>query len=403
VLRPAIKLGLRILIGKEELGYGPIVQMLDPECYTDMVFGLVDDQGTFHTNTHVWAVPGPAIDPDTFSDDGNTGSIVTGKPREFYLTAKSHKLHYQTEFAGMPISIENRAGSYRYWYDHDAKKEGKTLMRYPYGYIRLTEGKDGDHVDCYIGPNPLAHDVYIVRQNKAPDFKTYDEDKVMLGFDSAAEAKAAYIKQYDDPRFFGRMDTYPLGVFRAKVAKTKDKPGMVKSQKTRVRNLQNAGLMLHATHEHKLEGIKKEGMHSGWFSTEPEHNMAPEGGKNARKRVYLMVPKKDLKSRHARQTKVGGTKDVTWAAPNNHEQKWHNPIKPKYSADANLKNMQRLGKSEIQKSNHTLNLVCSDCAGSKEIATREMYKKYKLSDGEYVCRPCWDKRRSKHPVFLKKD
>lgn len=145
------------------------------------------------------------------------------------LDKSAHKLHYRTTFAGMPISIENRKGSYRYWYDPHNKTEGKTLMHYAYGYIRRTEAADGDSVDCYIGPNENAPDVYVVRQMKTPLFEKYDEDKVMLGFDSYEDAKRAYLKQYNDPRFFGSMVAMPLGVFRQKVAKTFDDPGMVKS------------------------------------------------------------------------------------------------------------------------------------------------------------------------------
>jgi hypothetical protein len=139
----------------------------------------------------------------------------------------AHKLHYRTTFAGLPISIENRKGSYRYWKNHDNGTEGKTLMKYPYGYIRRTEGEDEDKVDCFLGPNENAPNVYVVRQTKAPDFERYDEDKCMLGFDSAGAAYRAYKEHYNDPRFFGTMDTYPLGEFRNKVFQTKDHPGPV--------------------------------------------------------------------------------------------------------------------------------------------------------------------------------
>jgi hypothetical protein len=99
-------------------------------------------------------------------------------------------------------------------------------MKWPYGYIRRTEGTDGDHVDCYIGPNPEAKFAYVVHQND-PVTGKFDEDKVMLGFDSAKEAKAAYIGQYNRPGFFGSMAKMSMADFKAKVAATFDKPGMV--------------------------------------------------------------------------------------------------------------------------------------------------------------------------------
>ena len=89
-------------------------------------------------------------------------------------------------------------------------------MHYDYGYIRGTEGVDGDHVDCYIGDNIDAKNVYIIHQ-KIPGTDKYDEDKCMLGFDTLADAKAAYLKQYDKPGFFGGVDTVPFELFKQKV------------------------------------------------------------------------------------------------------------------------------------------------------------------------------------------
>lgn len=42
----------------------------------------------------------------------------------------------------------------------------------------------------------------------------YDEDKVMLGFNSEQEAKQAYLKQYDRPGFFGNIDIVDFDVFK---------------------------------------------------------------------------------------------------------------------------------------------------------------------------------------------
>jgi hypothetical protein len=42
----------------------------------------------------------------------------------------------------------------------------------------------------------------------------YDEDKVMLGWSSADAAKAAYLAQYDDPRFFGGMSVFTADDFK---------------------------------------------------------------------------------------------------------------------------------------------------------------------------------------------
>jgi len=141
---------------------------------------------------------------------------------------KSRSLHGRMEFQGLQISIENRRGSLRQWYDPHNKENGTTRMKYPYGYIRMTEGTDGDHVDCYVGPHKDAKTAYVVHQMKAPDFKTYDEDKVMLGFSSMEEARSAYLAHYNDKRFLGSIITMPMEKFKAKVLATRDRPGKIR-------------------------------------------------------------------------------------------------------------------------------------------------------------------------------
>ena len=131
------------------------------------------------------------------------------------LTYSGHKLQGRTTFQGMNISIENKKGSIRRGTDSDGHKWA-IKMHYDYGYIRGTEGADGDHVDCYLGGNEGAKKVYIIHQ-KIPGTDKYDEDKCMLGFDTLEEAKAAYLKQYDKPGFFGGIDTVAVEVFKEKV------------------------------------------------------------------------------------------------------------------------------------------------------------------------------------------
>lgn len=131
------------------------------------------------------------------------------------LTFSGHKLQGRTAFRGLNISIENKKGTIRRGVDSDGHKWA-IKMHFDYGYIRGTEGVDGDHVDCYIGDNIDAKNVYIIHQ-KIPGTDKYDEDKCMLGFNTLADAKAAYLKQYDKPGFFGGVDTVPFGLFKQKV------------------------------------------------------------------------------------------------------------------------------------------------------------------------------------------
>ncbi|GHT90004.1 hypothetical protein FACS1894137_19360 [Spirochaetia bacterium] len=109
-------------------------------------------------------------------------------------------------------------------------------MYFDYGYIRGTEGVDGDHVDVYIGPDEEASSVYIVHQND-PVTGKYDEDKVMLGFPSLHDARAAYLKQYDRPGFLGKVDIMSIEEFREKALSKQYHGKMVKSISNRVADI----------------------------------------------------------------------------------------------------------------------------------------------------------------------
>lgn len=128
---------------------------------------------------------------------------------------KSHKLSRYTTFQGMKISIETDKGEYRHWHDPNTGESGKTKFKYPYGYVtRGKEGLDGDKVDCFVGPNEGVDTVYVIHQRKTPDFKEWDEDKVMLGFESKKDAKQAYLSHFNDDRFFGSMDVMSVDRFK---------------------------------------------------------------------------------------------------------------------------------------------------------------------------------------------
>ena len=137
------------------------------------------------------------------------------------LTYSGHKLQGRTRLYGMDISIENKKGSYRSGTDKDGHK-WRTYMNYDYGYIRGTEGVDSDQVDIYIGPDKEAQKVYVIHQNDPVTHK-YDEDKCMLCFSSAADAKKAYMKQYDRPGFYGSMTTMTIDQFKSFIFSKKGK------------------------------------------------------------------------------------------------------------------------------------------------------------------------------------
>jgi hypothetical protein len=143
------------------------------------------------------------------------------------LTYSGYPLQGRKKVGGMDISIENKKGSIRSGTDKDGH-EWHTKMGYDYGYIRGTVGKDKDHVDCFLGPNPESEKVFVIHQVDPYNGGAFDEDKVMLGWDSAEEAKKAYLSQYDRPDFYGSMDVMDIETFKEKAFDPKNKGKMLK-------------------------------------------------------------------------------------------------------------------------------------------------------------------------------
>lgn len=92
---------------------------------------------------------------------------------------------------GFDITIENPRGSERSGVDAGGNTWSVT-MNNTYGYIRGTEGVDGDHIDVFLGDT--GNGVYVVDQ--VNEDGSFDEHKVMYGFASMDEAKEAYLSNY---------------------------------------------------------------------------------------------------------------------------------------------------------------------------------------------------------------
>ena len=95
------------------------------------------------------------------------------------------------------ITIENPKGSVRSGIDTEGNK-WETIMQNTYGYIRGTEGVDGDHIDVFLSDDIDGWNgrrVFVVDQYNEDG--SFDEHKVMLGFNETDDAEAAYFANYD--------------------------------------------------------------------------------------------------------------------------------------------------------------------------------------------------------------
>lgn len=129
-----------------------------------------------------------------------------------------YRLEGHTTYQGLRIAIENKIGSVRSGTDKSGKP-WRTVMKAPYGYIVGSKGADDEGVDCYVGPDQDAPSAYVVHQKK--DDGSYDEDKVMLGCDSRAEAKALYLQHYNTDKFLGPIKEVPMERLKALLSEGK--------------------------------------------------------------------------------------------------------------------------------------------------------------------------------------
>lgn len=122
---------------------------------------------------------------------------VNTEPTPAQAEAGNYKKGHVT-IGDFDITIENPAGSIRKGVDADGK-EWQTTMANAYGYIKGTESVDGDHIDVFLHTDMdewNGRKVYVVDQTR-PD-GSFDEHKVMLGFNDKDAAMSAYLANYDE-------------------------------------------------------------------------------------------------------------------------------------------------------------------------------------------------------------
>lgn len=121
---------------------------------------------------------------------------VNTEPTEAQKEAGNYKKGH-VQVGTFDITIEQREGSIRRGTDANGK-QWESKMHNTYGYFRGTEGVDGDHIDVFLSTDIdgwNGHKVYVVDQYN-PD-GTFDEHKVMLGFNDMDEAKSDYLANYE--------------------------------------------------------------------------------------------------------------------------------------------------------------------------------------------------------------
>lgn len=146
---------------------------------------------------------------DAATSPANDRPEPTQAQKEAGNYAKGHII-----IGGLDISIENPAGTRR-------NPEWPPL-EHAYGYVRGSKGADGDHVDVFLGDQATdtSRPVYVIDQ--VNEDRSFDEHKVVMGFTTAKDAKAAYLANYEDGwNGFGGMRKMSFEEFKGWVADPK--------------------------------------------------------------------------------------------------------------------------------------------------------------------------------------
>jgi hypothetical protein len=143
-------------------------------------------------------------DPDQYQADEFAYSIEKySMPSKAQAEAGNYRMKH-VRIAGLNISIETPKGKRR--------RPEWPPMAADYGYIKGTTGRDGDHLDVFVGPKPNSEIVYVIDQaNKEGGF---DEHKIMLGFVGMKNAVDCYKRCYTPGWKVGPVTAMTIGQFK---------------------------------------------------------------------------------------------------------------------------------------------------------------------------------------------
>lgn len=164
-------------------------------------------------NSSIIPVENASLQSSIEAAEAETDTNPTDGQKEAGNYKKGH-----VKVAGFNISIEQPRGSVRSGTDANGKKWSVT-MNNTYGYMTDNVGVDGDHLDVFLSNDIDSWDqqnVYVVDQYNLD--RTFDEHKVMLGFNDRDEATDAYFSNYDSSWRTSKRkiitSTVPMDIFK---------------------------------------------------------------------------------------------------------------------------------------------------------------------------------------------
>lgn len=241
------------------------------------------------------------------SEIEQAAAAVETEPTEAQKEAGTYKKGH-VSLQGLPIAIETPKGANRTGKDEDGN-EWSTQLQDHYGYVKRTEGADGDHVDVFVSDNAEAADrVFVVNQND-PNTGQFDEHKVVIGPTTPEEAQQVYQRNYDEgwngfdsavemtiPEFKAWLKTDTnKPVQQADVAALPTKPAMAARGEAVAEPKLRRGAKKKAPGLYTYNGYEIERMESGQW------NMRPEGTDTWTDAAASLSEAQDMADRFAEQ------------------------------------------------------------------------------------------------------
>ncbi len=122
-------------------------------------------------------------------------------------------------YHGMTVAIETPKDGTR----RGGKEGNEWSVKMPahYGYVKRTEGADGDAVDVYVGDDLEGAEIVFVVDQKDAESGDFDEHKAFVGFDNVEQVRATYRRGFSDGRGddrMGEITEMPIAQFKEWVA-----------------------------------------------------------------------------------------------------------------------------------------------------------------------------------------
>lgn len=149
-------------------------------------------------------------------EDYIVGRLISKRRQIAKLAGAAKK---QVTWNGLTMKLEYLVGDTRSGVNGQTGEKWSRTMKDNYGYMPGTfgEGADGEAVDIYLAPEPVEGPVFRVKQKKHDG--SYDEDKFMVGYGSAAAAKEAFLRNMPEWAL-GSMTGMSLKSFRKLVGQS---------------------------------------------------------------------------------------------------------------------------------------------------------------------------------------